>query len=107
MCIRDSPYLIQDIRSASDEEIHASCKKVSECLAPALEKGTGDRSRGYLGVIGHSHMDTAWLWPVSETIRKCARTYAEALTLMDIYPNYTFIQSSACLLYTSCCNIID
>ena len=89
------PYLIQDIRSASDEEIHASCKKVSECLAPALEKGTGDRSRGYLGVIGHSHMDTAWLWPVSETIRKCARTYAEALTLMDIYPNYTFIQSSA------------
>ena len=40
-------------------------------------------------------MDTAWLWPVSETIRKCARTYAEALTLMDIYPNYTFIQSSA------------
>ncbi len=89
------PYLIQDIRCASDDEIHESCKKVSECLAPALEKGTGDRSRGYLGVIGHSHMDTAWLWPVSETIRKCARTYSEALTLMDIYPNYTFIQSSA------------
>jgi len=89
------PYLIQDVRSASDEEISESAKKVCELLAPALEKGTGDRSRGKVGVIGHSHMDTAWLWPVSETVRKCARTYAQALTLMDMYPEYTFIQSSA------------
>lgn len=89
------PYLIQDVRSASKEELLESAKKVSEILAPALEKGTGDRSRGKVGVIGHSHMDTAWLWPVSETVRKCARTYSQALTLMDMYPEYTFIQSSA------------
>ena len=40
-------------------------------------------------------MDTAWLWPIDETIRKCARTYSQTLNLMDIYPEYTFIQSSA------------
>ena len=40
-------------------------------------------------------MDTAWLWPVSETIRKCARTYANALNLMEQYPSYRFMQSSA------------
>ncbi|MBE6626910.1 MAG: alpha-mannosidase [Ruminococcaceae bacterium] len=89
------PYLLQDFDLASDEEFHESISKVKEALAPALEKGTGDRSRGYVGVLGHSHMDTAWLWPVDETIRKCARTYSQALTLMDIYPAYTFIQSSA------------
>ncbi|MBQ4353568.1 MAG: alpha-mannosidase [Clostridia bacterium] len=89
------PYLIQDTRSADDDEITESAKKIITLLAPALEKGTGDRSRGKVGVIGHSHMDTAWLWPVSETVRKCARTYAQALTLMDMYPEYTFIQSSA------------
>lgn len=43
-------------------------------------------------------MDTAWLWPVDETIRKCARTYSQALTLMDLYPEYPFIQSSALYL---------
>jgi|GEM_PF-2973978 len=48
-----------------------------------------------LGIIGHSHMDTAWLWTRDETIRKCARTYANALALMEQYPEYTFIQSSA------------
>ena len=65
-CLSDAfPYLIQDVRCATEDEIHESCAKVSECLAPALEKGEGDRSRGYVAVIGHSHMDTAWLWPVS------------------------------------------
>ena len=88
------PYLIQDTREATVEELRASAAKVSEMLAPALEKGTGDASRGRVFVVGHSHMDTAWLWPVEETIRKCARTYSEALALMDLYPEYTFIQSS-------------
>ncbi len=53
-----------------------------------------ENTRGKVGIIGHSHMDTAWLWPVSETVRKCARTYANALSLMDQYPEYKFIQSS-------------
>ena len=88
------PYLIQDIHQASIEELRDSAEIMSRILAPALEKGSGDRSRGKLMLVGHSHMDTAWLWPVEETIRKCARTYSQALTLMDLYPEYTFIQSS-------------
>ena len=47
-------------------------------------------------VIGHSHMDTAWLWHVGETVKKCARTYSNQMSLMEQYPQYTFIQSSAC-----------
>ena len=95
-CIMEAfPYLIGDILSATEEEILESCAKISEILAPALQKKEGgDRTRGKIGVIGHSHMDTAWLWPVDETIRKCARTYSQTLNLMDIYPEYTFIQSS-------------
>ncbi|SDT89189.1 alpha-mannosidase [Verrucomicrobium sp. GAS474] len=46
------------------------------------------------GLIGHSHMDTAWTWPISETIRKCARTYSNVLSLMEQYPEYLFAQSS-------------
>lgn len=40
--------------------------------------------------VGHAHIDTAWLWPVSETIRKCARTFASQVRLMERYPDYVF-----------------
>lgn len=40
--------------------------------------------------VGHAHIDTAWLWPVRETIRKCARTFASQLELIDRYPDYIF-----------------
>lgn len=49
----------------------------------------------FLGVIGHSHIDTAWLWPVSETWRKCARTFSSVLALMDEFPEFRFTSSAA------------
>ena len=56
---------------------------------------TNSSTAPYAGFIGHSHMDTAWLWPIKETIKKCARTYANQMSLMEQYPEYTFVQSSA------------
>lgn len=49
-----------------------------------------------VGIIGHSHLDTAWLWKTTETIKKCARTYSNQMSLMQQYPEFKFIQSSAC-----------
>ena len=64
-----------------------------EVLKPLLEMKSGDDS-GYAGLIGHSHLDTAWIWPMAETVRKAARTFSNALAMMDLYPEYTFIASS-------------
>ncbi|MDQ6741206.1 MAG: alpha-mannosidase, partial [Actinomycetota bacterium] len=44
---------------------------------------------------GHAHIDSAWLWPVRETIRKCARTFANVLALMNDHPDFVFSCSSA------------
>ena len=63
-------------------------------MQPLLAKRNGD-SAPRAGLIGHSHMDTAWHWTMDETIRKCARTYSNVLRLMEQYPEYRFIQSSA------------
>jgi alpha-mannosidase len=43
-----------------------------------------------VNAIGHAHIDTAWLWPVRESIRKCARTFVNQLSLIEKYPNYVF-----------------
>ncbi len=67
--------------------------------APALKEVLSQKSEGsapFVALTGHSHMDTAWLWHVGETEKKVTRTYANALSLMEQYPEYRFIQSSAC-----------
>jgi alpha-mannosidase len=40
--------------------------------------------------VGHAHIDTAWLWPVREGIRKCARTFSTQISLLRKYPQYVF-----------------
>jgi alpha-mannosidase len=58
-------------------------------LAPVLATRGGDRPVT-ISAVGHAHMDLAWLWPIRETIRKCARTFATTLDLMERYPAYVF-----------------
>ncbi|MFE8887580.1 alpha-mannosidase [Pseudarthrobacter enclensis] len=48
-----------------------------------------------LVATGHAHIDSAWLWPVRETVRKCARTFSNVVALMDENPDFVFSCSSA------------
>lgn len=45
--------------------------------------------------VGHAHIDVGWLWPVRESIRKCARTFSSQIALMEKYPDYIFGESQA------------
>ncbi|WP_088549374.1 alpha-mannosidase [Paenibacillus aquistagni] len=51
------------------------------------------QSRGIMHMVGQSHIDVAWLWPIRETIRKCSRTFSTVMTLMDEYPQFQYAQS--------------
>ena len=86
--------LYYDPDTCTEEEFRAGLRAARPILQAQLEKKNGDTAP-YIGLIGHSHMDTAWIWPMTETEKKCARTYANTLNLMDEYPEYRFIQSSA------------
>lgn len=77
------------------DEFFAALGRAKPYLKKALSAKNGDGAPK-AAVIGHSHMDTAWLWHVGETVKKCARTSANQLALMDEYPEYKFIQSSSC-----------
>ena len=48
-----------------------------------------------ISAIGHAHIDSAWLWPIRETVRKCARTFSNVLALMEQYPEFRFGCSQA------------
>ncbi|TFH14976.1 MAG: alpha-mannosidase, partial [Acidimicrobiales bacterium] len=51
-------------------------------IAPAMAEDFGDAIRHRSVAIGHAHIDTAWLWPLRETVRKVTRTFSSAVGLM-------------------------
>ncbi|MGV3614787.1 MAG: alpha-mannosidase [Fimbriimonas sp.] len=71
----------------------AAIARAREAMRPLLEARNGSTAPT-MGIVGHSHIDTAWLWPISETWRKLARTYSSVLSLMDQYPEFRFTQSA-------------
>ena len=81
----------------SREERNASFRKAREALAPVLACRNGD-SAPELEIIGQSHIDLAWLWPMEESRHKVARTFANQLALMDEYPEYRFLACEPALL---------
>ena len=70
---------------------------IEEAAHKLLAQKGGDAPLTFTAV-GHAHMDLAWLWPIRETKRKGARTFATALSLMDKYPDYVFGASQPQLL---------
>ncbi len=78
-----------------DETFRAAMKSAHPFLKEMLAVKNGPEA-AQVGIIGHSHLDTAWLWKATETIKKSARTYSNQLSLMEQYPEHKFMQSSAC-----------
>ncbi|OKK22358.1 alpha-mannosidase [Streptomyces sp. CB00455] len=48
-----------------------------------------------VSAVGHAHIDSAWLWPLRETVRKVARTTSNVVALMDRHPEFVFAMSQA------------
>ena len=71
------------------EENVKQCRQIMEPLLACMNGSTAPT----LYLMGQSHLDVAWLWPIAETKRKIARTMSNQLALMDEYPEYTYTQS--------------
>lgn len=62
-----------------------------------LRKLAGEISSGLtVSLVGHAHIDFAFLWPWPETINVCKNTFSTLSNLMDQYP-FVFSQSQAAL----------
>ncbi|WP_371441706.1 alpha-mannosidase, partial [Brachybacterium sp. HMSC06H03] len=79
---------------ADPDDMPGTARAAREALAPALAATAGSSALTVLAT-GHAHIDSAWLWPVRETVRKVARTFSNACTLIEDDPDITFSASSA------------
>jgi alpha-mannosidase len=78
-----------DLKDISGTAAAARAVLAPQLAAPAVA------SAHRVSAIGHAHIDSAWLWPLRETVRKVARTASNITALMDDNPDFIFAMSSA------------
>ena len=76
---------------ASDRSTWPGAREILR--TPLAETGPARNHRVF--AVGHTHLDTAWLWPIAETRRKFVRSVANQLELMERYPEHRFSASAA------------
>lgn len=76
------------------DDIPGTAQSAREEIADVLAR-PASASAHHLVATGHAHIDSAWLWPLRETVRKCARTFTNVMALMDEHPEFVFSCSSA------------
>jgi alpha-mannosidase len=97
----DSPrrwQILRTLERAMDAidltDVAGSATAVRDVLAPALA-APAHAGAHVASAVGHAHIDSAWLWPLRETVRKVARTVSNVTALMDEHPELVFAMSSA------------
>lgn len=75
-------------------DIPAHAAKARAALADVLSR-PANASAHRVSAIGHAHIDSAWLWPLRETVRKVARTTCNVTSLMDDHPGFVYAMSQA------------
>ncbi|MEW2164689.1 glycoside hydrolase family 38 C-terminal domain-containing protein [Streptomyces sp. NPDC007084] len=77
---------LQDVNGTAE----AARSQLREVLAaPAVP------SAHRISAVGHAHIDSAWLWPLRETVRKVARTTSNMTALIEDEPDFVFAMSQA------------
>ena len=85
-----------DLRNPFSEEFHASVAAAREFLRVHYYAPLADVTpEAYADIIGHTHIDVAWLWDLYQTRHKAVRSFATVLHLMERYPEYKFMSSQA------------
>lgn len=82
-----------DFRERGSEDYKKSVKNALTYLYQEFyDKKCGEQIANVV-CVGHSHIDTAWLWPIRQTKEKCQRTFSTAVNMMKEFPEYKFITS--------------
>ncbi|MBR7829039.1 alpha-mannosidase [Actinospica sp. MGRD01-02] len=78
-----------DLQDVNGSAAAARAELAEVLAAPAVP------SAHRIAAIGHAHIDSAWLWPLRETVRKVARTTANMTNLLENEPDFIFAMSQA------------
>ncbi|TDC10356.1 alpha-mannosidase [Nonomuraea longispora] len=80
---------VVDLQDVNGTAAAARAELTGVLSAPAVP------SAHRVSAVGHAHIDSAWLWPLRETVRKVARTASNMTALLEDEPDFVFAMSQA------------
>ncbi|MFI0902381.1 alpha-mannosidase [Streptomyces sioyaensis] len=87
--------VLEDMLDALDlHDVAGTAAAGRAALAEVLSRPAA-ASAHRVSAAGHAHIDSAWLWPLRETVRKASRTFANVTHLAKDYPELVFACSQA------------
>jgi len=75
-----------------EDKFHRTIETALDCLETALGK-IEKHTDITVNVIGHTHIDVAWLWRIKHTHEKTLRSFTTVLRLMEEFDEYVFLQT--------------
>ncbi|MFD0674059.1 alpha-mannosidase [Cohnella sp. GCM10027633] len=88
----DRAFKLIDWAKPGSDAFYASVAAADEELAAQLA-ALPKHHPVTVTAIGHTHIDVAWLWRLTHTREKAARSFTTVLRLMERYPEYVFLQT--------------
>ncbi|MDI3402537.1 alpha-mannosidase [Streptomyces cavernicola] len=76
------------------QDVNGTAAAARSHLADVLA-APADASAHRISAVGHAHIDSAWLWPLRETVRKVARTTSNMTNLLETEDEFVFAMSQA------------
>lgn len=75
-----------------EDSFYETAEKAHDVLMAELSKLT-KHTDVTVNVVGHTHIDVAWLWRLKHTREKAQRSFSTVLRLMEKYDEYVFLQT--------------
>ncbi|MCR8633268.1 alpha-mannosidase [Paenibacillus radicis (ex Xue et al. 2023)] len=88
----DRAFLLVDWSRPGSADFYASLTAAAESLRTSVQQ-LPKQHAVTVRCIGHTHIDVAWLWRLKHTREKAARSFSTVLRLMELFPDYVFLQT--------------
>lgn len=88
----DAAFRQIDWSVPGSEEFYESVYRADEMLNQSIDS-MDKNSMINIYCVGHTHIDVAWLWRLKHTREKCSRSFSTVFRLMEMFPEYIFLQT--------------
>lgn len=88
----DRAFKLLDWSRPGSESFYQSVHEADSFLNEAIDN-MEKHTPVIVNCIGHTHIDVAWLWRLKHTRDKAARSFSTVLRLMEMFPDYVFLQT--------------